>query len=63
MGGIISGSKTKVNQPDYSEVKTAKLRADDYTVGKYLAEGGSGKIHVGIRKSDGMRVVRAMSQN
>ena len=55
MGGIIS-RKSKAGT-DYSKLKIDILKAEDYDIGKYLAEGGSGKIHVATRKSDGMLVV------
>lgn len=59
MGGVISSLKKKdAKKSDYSGLKTVKLQADQFKIGKYLAEGGSGKIHVGSRQSDGMLVVR-----
>lgn len=53
MGGIISKKKRDV---DYATAKTDKLDHEDFSIGKYLAEGGSGKIFVGLRKSDGLEV-------
>jgi len=57
MGGIISSLKKTVDAPNYVGIKTVKLGAEEFFIGNYLAEGGSGKIHVGKRKSDGMLVV------